>query len=160
MKVHIGTDHAGFQMKEMLKPYLTDLGYDVVDHGAFEYKEGDDYPDFVKPVAEAVSNSVGPELVEGQNPTERSMGIILGASGQGEDMVADKVSGIRSAEYYGGNLEVVKLAREHNDANIISLGARFLSDEDAKQAVKLFLTTEFSGEARHLRRIEKLEPNA
>ncbi len=146
MKVHIGTDHAGFQMKEMLKPYLADLGYEVIDHGAFEYKEGDDYPDFVKPVAEAVSKDL-----------EGSRGIVLGASGQGEDMVADKIPGIRSAEYYGGNLEVVKLAREHNNANILSLGARFLSDDEAKQAVKLFLETLFSGDERHVRRLEKLE---
>ena len=151
MKVHIGTDHAGFQMKEMLKPYLTDLGYEVIDHGAFEYKEGDDYPDFVKPVAEAVSNGRSPESLEGP------MGIILGASGQGEDMVADKIEHIRSAEYYGGNVEIIKLAREHNDANILSLGARFLSDDEAKQAVKLFLETLFSGDERHVRRIEKLE---
>lgn len=148
MKIHIGTDHAGFQMKEMLKPYLIDLGYEVIDHGAFEYQEGDDYPDFVKPVAEAVSQDL-----------EGSRGIILGASGQGEDMVADKVEHIRSAEYYGGNLDVVKLAREHNDANILSLGARFLSDEDAKQAVTLFLETPFSDDERHIRRIEKLEAN-
>ncbi len=145
MKVHIGTDHAGFQMKEMLKPYLASLGYEVIDHGAFEYHEGDDYPDFVKPVAEAVLNDL-----------DGSRGIVLGASGQGEDMVADKVDGIRSAEYYGGNLEVVKLAREHNNANILSLGARFLSDDEAKHAVKLFLETPFSDEARHLRRIEKI----
>lgn len=148
MKIHIGTDHAGFQMKEMLKSHLVDLGYEVIDHGAFEYKEGDDYPDFIKPTAEAVSQDL-----------EGGRGIILGGSGQGEDMVADKVPGIRSAEYYGGNLEIVKLAREHNDANILSLGARFLSDEDAKQAVKLFLETPFSDDERHIRRIEKLEAN-
>lgn len=149
MKVHIGADHAGYNLKETLKGYLSTWGYEVIDHGAFELNEHDDYPDFVRPVAEAVSKDL-----------EGSRGVVLGGSGQGEDMVADKVSGIRSAEYYGGNLEIVKLAREHNDANILSLGARFISGDEAKEAVKLFLTTEFSGDERHVRRIEKLEPNA
>lgn len=145
MKVHIGADHAGYTLKETLKGYLSTWGYEVIDHGAFTLDENDDYPNLVRPVAEAVATDQG-----------ESRGIILGGSGQGEDMVADKVSGIRSAEYYGGNLEIVKLAREHNDANILSLGARFLSNDEAKDAVKLFLETPFSSEERHIRRIAKI----
>ena len=83
--------------------------------------------------------------------------IILGGSGQGEDMVANKFEGVRAAEYYGGNLEIVKLSREHNDANVLSLGARFLSLEEAKEAVKLWLETPFSNEERHARRISEIE---
>jgi ribose 5-phosphate isomerase B len=145
MKIHIGTDHAGFALKESLKTYLQELGHEVVDHGAFAFNEGDDYPDFVTPTAEAV----------GVDP--QSMGIILGGSGEGEAMDANKVQDIRATVYYGGDLEIVRLGREHNDANILSLGARFISEDEAKQAVKLFLETPFSGEERHERRINKMD---
>jgi ribose 5-phosphate isomerase B len=146
MKVFIGTDHAGFELKEKLVPFLKELGYEVVDKGAFELNEDDDYPDFIKPVAESVASEDG------------SIGIILGGSGEGEEISANKIEGIRAAEYYGGNLEIVKLAREHNDANILSLGARFISEDEAKEAVKTFLETKFSEDERHIRRINKIEP--
>lgn len=146
MKIYIGSDHAGFLLKEKLKIHLTLLGHDVVDKGAFSLNENDDYPDFIKPTAEAVSKDEG------------SMGLILGGSGEGEAIDANKIHGIRAIEYYGKNLEIVKLGREHNNANILSLGARFLSEEEAKEAVETFLNTKFSLDERHIRRINKIEP--
>ena len=154
MKIYIGCDHAGYELKEKLRIYLTDLGHEVEDKGAFKYDPDDDYPDFIKPVAQSVINNKG------------SMGIILGASGQGEAMCANKVEGIRCALYYGntgsqvdmsGNtFGMVASTREHNDANILSLGARFMSEDEAKIAVKTFLETPFSREVRHERRINKM----
>ena len=145
MKIYIGTDHAGFELKEQLKVFLSDLGWEVEDKGAFSFDPTDDYPDFVRPVAEAVA------LDEG------SFGIVLGKSGEGEAMVTDKVEGIRTAVYYGGSLDIPRLAREHNNANVLSLGAGFLTEDEAKQAVKIFIETPFSGEERHERRVEKIE---
>ena len=144
MKINLATDHAGFELKEHILSFLVNLGYEVTDHGAFAYNESDDYPDFVKKAAQAVSSD-----------PENNFGIIFGGSGQGEDMVADKFPGVRSAVYYGGNMEIVKLAREHNNANVLSLGARFLERGEATEAVKLFLETPFSGDERHVRRINK-----
>jgi len=146
MKIYFASDHAGFEMKNALKKYVKELGYEVEDSGAYELDPDDDYTLFIKRAAESVS----------KNP-ENTKAIILGGSGQGEDMVADKFPHIRSAEYYGGNLEIVKLSREHNDANVLSLGARFLSLEEAKEAVKLWLETSFSNEERHVRRIFEIE---
>jgi ribose 5-phosphate isomerase B len=146
MKIYIGSDHAGYELKEKLKKYLSELSYEVEDKGAFELNNEDDYPDFIKPVAEAVASE------------NESFGIILGGTGEGEEMVANKIEGIRAAEYYGGNLEIIKLARLHNNANILSLGARFVKEDEAKEAVKTFLETKFSGDERHIRRINKIEP--
>lgn len=143
MKIHIGTDHAGFELKNKLVKYIKELGHDVVDHGAFAYDENDDYPDFIKPVAETVSIDL------------KSKGIILGGSGQGEMMCANKTSGIRAGVYYGGDLAIVRLLREHNNTNILSLGARFVTDDEAYEAVKVFLETEFSNDERHVRRLNK-----
>lgn len=143
MKIHIGTDHAGFELKNKLVEYIKELGHDVVDHGAFAYDENDDYPDFIKLVAEAVSIDL------------KSKGIILGGSGQGEMMCANKISGIRAGVYYGGDLAIVRLLREHNNANILSVGARFMTDDEAFTAVKVFLETEFSGDERHIERLSK-----
>ena len=145
MKIYIGTDHAGFELKGKLKTYLGQLGYLVVDKGAFELNMNDDYPDFVRPVAEAVAGDVG------------TFGIVLGKSGQGEAMCANRVYGARCAVYYGGPSELLKLEREHNNANMLSLGASFLTDDVAKSAVKLFLETEFSNAERHMRRLTKLD---
>ncbi|MCX6754814.1 MAG: RpiB/LacA/LacB family sugar-phosphate isomerase [Candidatus Nomurabacteria bacterium] len=145
--IYIGSDHAGYELKEKLKIIIKELGYEIEDKGAFSLDNNDDYPDFIKPVAEAVALDVN------------SLGIVLGGSGEGEQISANKVEGIRAIEYYGGNIEIVKLGREHNDANILSLGARFIKEEEAKEAVKLFLETEFKNEERHVRRINKLESN-
>jgi len=120
-----------------------DLGHTLEDKGALEYNEGDDYPDFITAVAEAVANDTG------------SMGIILGGSGEGEAMCANRIKGVRAVLYYGGMHDIVKIAREHNDANILSLGARFVSFDEAKHAVLLFTETHFSNDERHVRRLAK-----
>jgi len=146
MKLYIGTDHAGFELKEILIPFLIELRYEVVDKGAFTYDENDDYPDFIKAVAKEVS----------EHPLH-TRGIILGGSGQGEAIVANRFKGVRTTLYYGGSEEIVKLGREHNDANILALGARFLTEDEAKRAVELWLTTEFAEEDRHLRRIGQID---
>jgi ribose 5-phosphate isomerase B len=145
MNIYIGSDHAGYELKKKIKAYLEDSGYLVEDKGAFSFDETDDYPDFIIPVAEAIAKD------------KESMGIVIGGSGEGEEISANKVDGVRAMEYYGGNLEVVRISREHNDTNILSLGARFVTDDEAKEAVRIFLETKFSGDARHVRRINKIE---
>jgi ribose 5-phosphate isomerase B len=145
MKIYLGTDHAGYEMKEALKEFLGGLSHEVADLGALALEPGDDYPDFIGPVAVAVAREEG------------SMGIVLGGSGQGEAMCANRTKGVRTAVFYGGPMEIVRLSREHNDANILSLGARFMTLEDAKTAVQTFIETQFSGEERHVRRIAKLD---
>jgi ribose 5-phosphate isomerase B len=147
MKIYIGSDHAGYELKEKLKIYLGSLDCEVTDKGAFNLDPTDDYPDFIRPVANEVTKD------------ENSFGIILGGSGEGEQISANKIDGIRAIEYYGGNLEIIKLGREHNNANVLSLGARFMTEEEAKEAVRIFLQTQFSNDERHIRRINKLEPN-
>lgn len=144
MKIYIGSDHAGFELKEKINKYLVEQNYQTEDKGAFVLDGNDDYPDFIKLVAEAVSLD------------KDSFGIVLGGSGQGEQIVANKIDGIRAIEYYGGNLEIIKLGREHNNANVLSLGARFMDKQEAFEAVKIFLETKFSEEARHERRLEEI----
>ncbi|TSC77620.1 MAG: ribose 5-phosphate isomerase B [Parcubacteria group bacterium Gr01-1014_24] len=160
-KIFIGADHAGYKLKEKLKTYLSELGYEVEDKGAFKYDPDNDYPDFVRPVAEAVTKD------------KESRGIILSGTGQGEAMCANRIKGARAAVFYGeavakeavdikgkksiDSFEIIKLARVHNDANILSIGVRFVSEDEAKFAIELFLTTKFSGEERHIRRIKKLD---
>lgn len=147
MKIYLGGDHAAFPLKEKIKDYLTrELKYEVDDKGAFNFDGEDDYPDFIKPVARAVASD-----------PEQSRGIIMGGSGQGEAIVANRFKGIRAALYYGGPEEVIKLSREHNNANILSIGARFVSENDILRAVKLWLEMPFSNEKRHIRRIEKID---
>lgn len=143
MTIYFGTDHAGFELKNSILAYVRDeLGYAVVDCGALEYNGEDDYPEFIRKAAEAVA--VDPE---------RTRALIFGGSGQGEAMVANKLPHVRATVYYGGAPEIVTLSREHNDANVLSLGARFLSIADAKEAVRVWLSTSFSGEERHVRRL-------
>jgi len=144
MKIHLATDHAGLDLKNTIKEYLSDKGYDVTDHGAHEYDALDDYPDFIFPCAHAVSED------------SNSRGIILGGSGQGEAMAANRIKGVRAAVFYGGTEEIIKLSREHNNANILSLGARFMSEEEIYNVVEIWLSGNFEG-GRHKRRIEKLD---
>ena len=144
-KIFLGSDHAGFELKEHVKKYLQKSGMKVEDKGAHKFDSNDDYPDFIVPVAKKVAEE-----------PDNSMGIIFGASGQGEAIAANKIKGIRAALYYGGNMEIVKLSRTHNNTNILSLGARFLKKEEAVKAVKLWLETDFSNEPRHIRRIKKI----
>lgn len=146
MIIHIATDHAGLELKEKVKSYLSKLDCEVVDHGAYEYDALDDYPDFIFPCAEAVSND------------PNSKGIILGGSGQGEAMAANRVKGVRAAVFYNGPDEIIKLSRQHNNANILSLGARFMSDQEMYKIIELWLSTDFES-GRHKRRIEKLDEN-
>lgn len=150
MKIYIGSDHAGYELKEKLKAYLSELKNEVIDDGAFEYDSEDDYPDFITPVAEKVGKACLDDDL-----CRDVIGIIIGGSGQGEAMCANRIPGARAAVYYGNDLNIVKVTREHNNANILSLGARFINEEEAKQAVKLFIDTQFSGELRHVRRINK-----
>ena len=144
MKIHLATDHAGLELKEKVKLYLLNLDHEVIDHGAYEYDALDDYPDFIFPCANAVSND--PE----------SKGIILGGSGQGEAMAANRVKGVRAAVFYNGPDEIIKLSRQHNNANILSLGARFMSEEEMYKIIEVWLSTDFEF-GRHQRRIEKLD---
>ena len=145
MKLVIASDHAGFDLKAALAAYLEVEGHEVEDMGPHELIAGDDYPDFCIPLAQAVA--VDKEL----------FGIVIGFSGQGEAMAANRVKGARAAVYYGGPEEVLRLSREHNNANILSLGAKFLSVEEAKEAVAIWLLTDFSNGERHFRRIKKLD---
>lgn len=144
-KVYLASDHAGFALKEQLKQFLTGLGYRCADVGPFTLEPLDDYPDYMIPAAQKVAQQ------------KSSFGIVMGGSGQGEGIIANKVRGIRAVIYYGGNLEIVRLSRDHNDANVLALGARFVSAVEAKKAVKLWLETPFSGEVRHQRRLRKIE---
>lgn len=160
MKVFIAADHTGFILKNTLIEYVRDvLLYEVEDMGAHELDPEDDYPDFIQPCATQVAASQG------------SLGIVLGGSGQGEAMAANRMPGARAAVFYGqaratgainaegapslDGYDIVRLAREHNDANLLSLAARFVSEEDAKEAVRIFLETAFTGAERHRRRIAK-----
>ncbi len=142
----LAADHAGFELKEKLKIFLRAKGYEIEDLGAFALDKGDDYTDYMHMAGMRV----------GAEP-ETYVGIILGGSGQGEAMVANRYKNVRAAVYYGGKEETVKLAREHNNANILSLGARFVGEEEAERAVQLFLITPFSGEERHTRRIGEVD---
>ncbi len=142
MRVHIGTDHAAFELKEYLVEQLRALGYEVVDHGAPSYDALDDYPTFILPCAEAVVADPG------------SLGIVLGGSGNGEQIAANKVKGARAVLAY--NVETAQLGRQHNDANCLAMGGRFVTNEQGLEIAKAFLTTPFSGEERHQRRIDML----
>lgn len=145
-KLYFASDHAGFDLKNLLLQFAGgELGYEVEDCGAFEYDEGDDYPDYIKVAAANVSVNPG------------SAAVVLGGSGQGEAMAANRFPGVRTAVYYGGPADIITLSREHNDANVLSLGARFLAEEEAKDALRLWLLTPFSDEERHARRIAKID---
>jgi ribose 5-phosphate isomerase B len=142
--IFIASDHAGFELKQKLIAHLKSMGEEVEDCGAYEFKADDDYPDFIYPCAQKTASNPG------------SIGIVIGGSGQGEAILANKVRGARAAHYYGGHEEIISLSRQHNNANILSLGARFMTPEQAERAVDLFIETGFEG-GRHQRRIEKID---
>ena len=144
MIIHLATDHAGLDLKNSIKTYLLNKGFEVKDHGAHEYDPQDDYPDFIFPCAKAVAKDID------------SRGIILGGSGQGEAMAANRIKGIRAVVFYNGPKEIIKLSREHNNANILSLGARFMTEEDIRNVINIWLKEPFGGD-RHQRRIDKLD---
>ncbi|MBI2327035.1 RpiB/LacA/LacB family sugar-phosphate isomerase [Candidatus Curtissbacteria bacterium] len=141
--IYIASDHAGFYLKKRLIKYLEIKGYEIFDCGAYELDEADDYPDFIIPCAKKVIAD------------KASVGIVIGGSGQGEAIAANKVKGVRAAVFYGPPFDIARLAKEHNDANVLSLGARFVSDDDAKRGVTLWLAAKFEG-GRHQRRIDKI----
>jgi len=156
MKVYFASDHAGFALKSMLVAFVQGLGHEIEDCGPAAFEDGDDFPDYVIPAALKVSGE------------RKSIGVVVGASGQGEAMAANRVKGVRAAVYYGEaaqaqtdaeghTLNLIQSTRMHNDANMLSLGARFLSEEEAKRAVQLFIETPFSGDERHARRIAKID---
>ena len=144
MNIHLATDHAGLELKNAIKDYLIGKGHEVTDHGAHEYDAQDDYPDFIFPCARAVA--ADPE----------SRGIILGGSGQGEAMAANRIKGVRAAVYYGSEREIARLSREHNNSNVLSLGARFISEQEIYDIIETWLDEPFEG-GRHQRRIDKLD---
>jgi len=142
MRIHVAADHAGFELKEHLRTHLADAGLDVVDHGAFEYDAQDDYPSFCLAAAEAVAAEPG------------SLGIVIGGSGNGEQLAANRVPGIRAALIWSE--ETARLARQHNDAQVGSIGARMHSLEDATAIAEAFIAEPFSNDARHQRRIDEM----
>jgi ribose 5-phosphate isomerase B len=146
MRVHIGCDHAGLDLKAHLNARLTELGYDVVDHGPFVYDALDDYPVFCIRAAQGVAA----DRAQGLD----SLGVVIGGSGNGEQIAANKVKGVRSALVWSE--ETAVLAREHNDANVVSVGGRMHTVEDMTRFVEVFLSTPFPGDARHVRRIGML----
>ncbi len=161
MRVAITTDHAGFERLKELKTYIESLGHQCVDFGPTSFDADDDYPDFMFPAAQAVASG------------DCERGIIMGGSGQGEAIAANRIKGVRAALFYGlaiakepidaeGNLsddpyEIVKLSRQHNDANVLSLSGRFLSLDEMKTAIAIWFDTPFTGLERHARRIKKLD---
>jgi ribose 5-phosphate isomerase B len=142
MRVHIGSDHAGFEAKQMLATVLIDRGHSVIDHGPDTFDAEDDYPPYCLATGEAVVADPG------------SLGIVLGGSGNGEQIAANKVHGVRAALVWSA--ETARLAREHNDANVMSVGARLHSPDELLELVETFLVTAFSLESRHVRRIAQV----
>ena len=146
-RIYFAGDHAGLQLKQRLIESVREAGHEAVDFGPHTLDPADDYPDYILPLARRVATEQG------------SRGIVLGGSGQGEAMAANRIPGARAALFYGGPLDIVRLAREHNNANILSIGARLVGAAAADEAVRIFLTTPFSGEsaegARHARRLAK-----
>lgn len=161
MKIALSTDHAGMERLQQLKEFLGSLGHECLDFGPKTFDATDDYPDYIRPAAEAVANG------------EAEMGIIMGGSGQGEAMVANKVRGVRCALYYGMALpveaidaegtaandeyEIIRLSRQHNDANMLSIAARFVPKPETEKVVQMWLETPFGGVDRHIRRVAKID---
>jgi ribose 5-phosphate isomerase B len=149
MQIFLSTDHAGFYLKEKVKRDLEERGFMVEDFGAKSFNDSDDYPDFVFPcVRKLVDKTSG--------NSKRGLAIVFGGSGTGEAIVANRVRGARAVVYNGNSLEIVKLGRSHNDANVLSIGARFVSEKEALEAAKIFMTTTFLG-GHHTKRVLKID---
>ena len=144
MKIFIASDHAGFEFKKYIIDSLNELNYEIEDCGALALDPLDDYPDFIIPAAKKVASNFG------------SKGIILGGSGQGEAIAANRIKGVRAVVYYGGPREIIKLSRMHNNANVLSLGARFIEKENIIDIITQWLLEPFEG-GRHEQRIKKLD---
>ncbi|MDO8522292.1 MAG: RpiB/LacA/LacB family sugar-phosphate isomerase [bacterium] len=159
MRIYFASDHGGFELKEVLVEFVSELGYETEDCGAFTNDPSDDYPEIIARAARKLSA----DALAGRD----SRAIVIGASGQGEAIVTNRFRGVRCATYYGSvgeqkdmsgkTLDMISSTREHNNANALSLGARFLTEDEAKQAVKKWLKTDFSGEERHTRRIKQID---
>lgn len=161
MKIALSTDHAGYEQLLRVQEFLIALGYECVNYGPQSYQADDDYPDFIKPAAQAVADKIC------------DVGIIFGSSGQGEAIVANRVAGVRCGVYYGpatasaaidangtqpqDQFEILRLNRQHNHANMLSLAGRFLTPEAVEQAVTIWLQTPYSEEERHVRRVSKID---
>ena len=139
----LATDHAGFELKEHVKKFLLEKGFEIKDFGALEYDALDDYPDFIIPASKFVSEN-------------KLIGIIFGGSGQGEAIAANRIKGIRAVVFYNGPDDIIKLSRMHNNANILSIGARFVDNQRAEEIINLWISTTFE-EGRHQKRISKLD---
>lgn len=148
MKIYLATDHAGFELKEKINTYLEDKGFEVYDCGALTLEIGDDYPEYMARAAEKVQED---------SMYEPSMAVIFGGSGVGEAIVANRFAHVRAVVYAGGPLDVIKKSREDNDTNVLSIGTRFVIENEAKQAIDLFLSTPFSHLERHADRIIQIE---
>ena len=142
MRVHLGTDHAGLELKDVVAAWLVENGHEPVDHGAHEYDADDDYPPFCVAAAQATLDDPG------------SLGVVIGGSGNGEQIAANKVTGIRAALAW--SVETAQLARQHNNAQVVAVGGRMHTTEEALAIIEAFLTTEWSGAERHQRRIDML----
>lgn len=161
MKIYLATDHAGYELKNKIVGILKSDGYDVEDCGPFAFDQNDDYPDWISKAAQKVSDD------------PQGFGIVFGGSGQGEAIVANKFKNVRCALFYSPSspkqaidvngstsedpYEMLRLTREHNNSNMLSLGIRFLTEQEIVEAIKIFIESTFSGEERHLRRIEKIK---
>lgn len=143
--IHLASDHAGFELKNEVAEWLTEQGYSIVDHGAHHFDALDDFPDYIALAAEAVS----------KQPTARA--IVFGGSGQGEAMVANRYPHVRATVFYGGCEELIGLSRQHNDANVLSVGARFVSIDTLMRILPSWLCTEFSADPKYERRNQKIE---
>jgi ribose 5-phosphate isomerase B len=144
--IHLATDHTGLSLKDSVKAWLEGEGFEVVDHGAHHYDALDDFPDFIAKATLAVS----------KEPV-KNRGIIFGGSGQGEAMTANRYPHVRATVYYGGNEEIIKLSRQHNDANVLSLGARFIDEATAKKVIWDWLHEDFLADDKYERRNQKIE---
>lgn len=146
MKIILASDHAGFELKNKIKDFLNQEGFQVEDLGAHVYEENDNYPELILPAAMRVIS----------DPVNIGA-IVFGKSGQGEAIICNRLPGARAVVYYGQNLEIIRLAREHNNSNILSIGAGFVGFEEAREAIRLWISTPFSNEKRHVLRNEMLD---
>ncbi|MDD5318584.1 MAG: RpiB/LacA/LacB family sugar-phosphate isomerase [Candidatus Pacebacteria bacterium] len=163
MKIFLASDHAGYELKEKVGVWLRELDHEVVDLGPYQFLADDDYPDYIKLAAEELSKacvkyhslkSVANDL---EIDPDCARAIIFGYSGEGEAMVANRYPGVRATVYYGGPMDIIYLSRQHNDANTLSFGAHFVKEKEAREALELWMNTEFSGDERHIRRLKKID---
>ena len=147
MTIILASDHAGFKLKEAVKSFLESKKLQVIDVGAHEFNETDDYPPFMTAAAMKVAADLSGE----------TKAVIFGGSGEGEAIVANRFPGVRAVVWYGGSLDILKFARQDNDSNVLSIGARLVNEDEAKKAIELWLNTPFSNEERHKRRIQEID---